>query len=58
MFFGDKLTAEAFFDIIDCPYWDDLLVSDMDTIRDVRTHPGLPEAAYNKGLALGKTFNP
>jgi len=58
VFVGAKLTAEAFFDIIDCPYWDDLLVNDMDTIRDVRAHPLLPEAAYNKGLALGKTLNP
>lgn len=58
VFVGTKHSAEAFFDIIDCPYWDDLLISDMDTIRDVKMHPLLPEAAYNKGLALGKALNP
>jgi multimeric flavodoxin WrbA len=57
VFVGAKLTTRAFLDIIDCQYWDELLVSDMDTIRDVMQHPGLPEFAYNKGLALGKTLN-
>jgi len=58
VFVGAKLTTKAFLDIIDCTYGDELLVSDMDTIRDVMKQPGLTEAAYNKGLALGKTFNP
>jgi len=58
VFVGAKLTTRAFLDIIDCMYWDELLVSDMDTIRDVTQQPGLMEAAYNKGLALGKTLNP
>ena len=58
VFVGAKLTMKAFLDIIDCAYGDELLVSDMDTIRDVTQQPGLPEAAYRKGLALGKTFNP
>jgi hypothetical protein len=58
VFVGAKLTTKAFLDIIDCTYWDELLVSDMDTIRDVTQQPGLMEAAYNKGLALGKTLNP
>jgi putative NADPH-quinone reductase len=57
VFAGAKLTMKAFLDIIDCQYWDELLVSDMDTIRDVMQQPGLLEAAYNKGLALGKTLN-
>ena len=58
VFVGVKLTTKAFLDLIDCAYGDELLVSDMDTIRDVTQQPGLMDAAYNKGLALGKTFNP
>ena len=58
VFVGAKLTTRSFLDIIDCQYWDELLVSDMDTIRDITTQPELLKAAYNKGLALGKTQNP
>lgn len=58
VFVGARLTVNSFLDIIDCRYGDDLLISDMDTIRDVSTDPGLCEAAYRKGLALGKTLNP
>jgi hypothetical protein len=54
VFVGAKLTVKAFFDIIDCQYTDELLISDMDTIRDVTAHPDLLEAAYQKGFALGK----
>jgi multimeric flavodoxin WrbA len=57
VFVGAKLTVRAFFDIIDCQYTDELLISDMDTIRDVTTHPDLLEAAYQKGYALGKLLN-
>jgi NAD(P)H-dependent FMN reductase len=56
VFVGAKLTAEAFFDIIDCPFGDELLVSDMDTIRDVRTRQDLLDAAYAKGRALGEAL--
>jgi multimeric flavodoxin WrbA len=56
VFVGSKLTITAFFDIIDCQYSDELLVSDMDTIKDIRAHPDLLEAAYKKGLALGKSL--
>ena len=56
VFVGAKLTVKAFFDIIDCQYTDELLISDMDTIRDVTAHPDLLEAAYQKGLALGKSL--
>jgi multimeric flavodoxin WrbA len=56
VFVGSKLTITAFFDIIDCQYGDELLVSDMDTIKDIRLHPDLLEAAYKKGLALGKSL--
>ncbi len=58
VFVGVKLTTKAFLDIIDCQYADELLVPDMDTIRDVASQPKLLEAAYAKGFALGKTLNP
>jgi len=58
VFVGAKLTTKAFLDLIDCRYGDELLISDMDTIRDVTQQPCLMEAAYAKGLALGKAFNP
>ena len=57
VFDGAKKTVQAFFDIIDCRYWDELLINDMDTIRDVSQHPELLEAAYNKGQALGASLN-
>ena len=58
VFVGAKLTATAFFDIIDCPYRDELLISDMDTIQDIGSRPDLLDAAYAKGLALGRSLNP
>jgi multimeric flavodoxin WrbA len=54
VFVGVKLSVQAFFDIIDCTYRDELLINDMDTIRDIRTRPELLDAAYKKGFALGK----
>lgn len=57
VFVGAKQTVRAFFDIIDCQYYDELLISDMDTIRDVTAHPELLEAAYQKGYALGKSLS-
>ncbi len=56
VFVGAKLTAKAFFDIIDCPYRDELLISDMDTIRDIRTRQDLLNAAYAKGRLLGEAL--
>jgi multimeric flavodoxin WrbA len=53
VFDGGKMTVAAFFDIIDCRYWGELLIRDMDTIRDIRTRPDLLEAAYQKGKELG-----
>ncbi|MDD1652568.1 MAG: NADPH-dependent FMN reductase, partial [Methanomicrobiales archaeon] len=53
VFDGAKMTVAAFFDIIDCRYWGELLVRDMDTIRDIRTRPELLEEAYRKGKELG-----
>lgn len=56
VFVGAKLTVKAFFDIIDCQYTDELLISDMDTLGDVTAHPELLDAAYQKGFALGKSL--
>lgn len=53
VFVGAKLTIRAFCDIIDCRYADELLISDMDTIRDVRTRQDLLDAAYTRGHRLG-----
>ncbi|WAC04983.1 MAG: flavodoxin family protein [Methanoregula sp.] len=53
VFVGAKKTVEAFLDIIDCKYWDELMINDMDTIQDVGKHPELLEAAYKKGFAMG-----
>jgi NAD(P)H-dependent FMN reductase len=56
VFIGAKLTIKAFFDIIDCQYSDELLINDMDTIRDLKQRPDLLEAAYRKGFSLGKSI--
>ncbi|MGB9175320.1 MAG: NADPH-dependent FMN reductase, partial [Methanoregula sp.] len=56
VFVGAKLTLRAFLDIIDCRYGDELLISDMDTIRDIRTRQDLLDAAYNKGRLLGEAL--
>ena len=56
VFVGVKLTVKAFFDIIDCQYTDELLINDMDTVRDVMAHPALLEVAYQKGYTLGKSL--
>jgi putative NADPH-quinone reductase len=56
VFVGAKLTMKAFFDIIDCQYSDELLINDMDTIRNLREQPDILEAAYKKGFALGKSI--
>ncbi len=54
VFEGAKMTARAFGEIIDCPYWDEVLRNDMDTIQDITTRPEVMEAAYRKGYELGK----
>ena len=56
VFVGAKLTIKAFFEIIDCQYSDELLINDMDTIRDLRGRQDLLDAAYQKGFALGKSI--
>ena len=54
VFDGAKTTVTAFFEILDFMYWGDLLVNDMDTIRDLGTRPELLKSAYEKGQALGR----
>jgi multimeric flavodoxin WrbA len=56
VFVGLKMSVTAFFDIIDCQYSDELLISDMDTIRNIKTRPDLMEVAYKKGFDLGKSL--
>ena len=56
VFIGAKLTIRAFLDIIDCQYSDELLISDMDTIRDIRSRQDLLDAAYTKGRLLGEAL--
>jgi putative NADPH-quinone reductase len=57
VFVGAKLTARAYFDIIDCTFKDELLISDMDTIQDITGRQDLLDAAYAKGLTLGRQLN-
>ncbi|MDI9633417.1 MAG: flavodoxin family protein [Methanolinea sp.] len=54
VFDGAKLSVKAFFAIVDVKYGDELLVPDMDTIRDIGTRPEILDAAYRKGFHLGK----
>lgn len=56
VFVGVKLTIRAFLDIIDCPFFDQLLISDMDSIRDIRARQDLLDAAYAKGRLLGEAL--
>ena len=56
-FIGAKLTLRAFLDIIDCRFAEELLISDMDTIRDIRTRQDLLDAAYAKGRSLGESLS-
>ena len=56
VFDGAKATVAAFCDIIDCRIFGEILVPDMDTIRDIHTKPELLDLAYQKGLELGKAL--
>lgn len=56
VFEGLKMTVMAFCHITDCRYSDELLVKDMDNIRDIRSRPDLLKLAYNKGFELGKAL--
>ncbi|HSQ94387.1 MAG TPA: flavodoxin family protein [Methanoregula sp.] len=57
VFVGAKLTLRAFLEIIDCRFADELLISDMDTIRDIRTRQDLLDSAYAKGRSLGESLS-
>jgi hypothetical protein len=54
VFDGAKLTVKAFFSIIDVDYQGELLIPDMDTIRDIDTRPEHLDEAYKKGYELGR----
>ncbi len=56
VFDGAKMTIKAFFEIIDVTYGDELLIRDMDTIRDITTRPACLAEAYRKGKELGKSL--
>lgn len=58
VFDGAKMTVKAFCQIIDCRYWDEILVNDMDTIKDIRNKPEVLQAAYEKGFSLGSLPQP
>lgn len=57
VFDGVKMTARAFGEIIDCPYWKEVLRNDMDTILDIETQPEVMGAAYRCGLELGQLLD-
>jgi multimeric flavodoxin WrbA len=54
VFDGAIMTVKAFFTIIDVKYQDELLIRDMDHLRDITKYPELLEKAYKKGFTLGK----
>ncbi len=56
VFIGVKLSVRAFLDLIDCHLAGELLVSDMDTIRDIRNRQDLLDAAYARGKSLGEAL--
>jgi multimeric flavodoxin WrbA len=53
VFLGAEATVAAFLDIIDCHSLGEILVPDMDTIKDIRTRPEILDMAYRKGFELG-----
>ena len=56
VFDGAKKTVAAFLDIIDCRPFGEILVPDMDTIRDIRTRPEILKEAYQQGYEMGKAL--
>ncbi|MDH7593715.1 MAG: flavodoxin family protein [Methanomicrobiales archaeon] len=56
VFTGLKMTVQAFCHIVDCRYADELLIRDMDHIREIRTRPDLLKTAHDKGFELGKAL--
>ncbi len=45
-------SMKAFCDIIDCPYWGDVLQNNMDAIKDIATRPDVMQAAYEKARTM------
>jgi multimeric flavodoxin WrbA len=52
VFDGSKMTIRAFFDITDIQYSGELLIRDMDSIRDIGSRPDLLQEARRKGREL------
>jgi multimeric flavodoxin WrbA len=57
VFDGAGATVAAFLDIIDCRSIGEILVPDMDTIKDIRTRPEILDMAYRKGFELGSAIS-
>jgi multimeric flavodoxin WrbA len=57
VFLGSNASVHAFFDIVDCAYFDELLIPNMDSIRDVAKRTDLLAAAYEKGRRLGLEYS-
>jgi multimeric flavodoxin WrbA len=57
VFDGAKATVAAFLDIIDCQPFGEILVPDMDTIKDIHTRPEILDLAYRKGFELGSAIS-
>ena len=51
-FDGAILTMRAFCEIIDCPYWGDVLQNDMDTVVDITTRPEVMAAALDRAYEM------
>ncbi|MEI8330444.1 MAG: NAD(P)H-dependent oxidoreductase [Methanomicrobiales archaeon] len=56
VFDGATTTVTAFFEILYFHYRDDLLIDDMDTIRDLKIRPVIRKSAYTKGAVLAKAL--
>ncbi len=57
VFDGAKATVAAFLQIVDVKPFGEILVPDMDNIRDIRTRPEILDEAYRKGLGLGRALS-
>jgi len=53
-FDGILLSVKAFCDIIDCPYWGEVLQNNMDEVIDITTREEVMKDAYEKGLRMGE----
>lgn len=53
-FDGILLSVKAFCDIIDCPYWGEVLQNNMDEVVDITTRTEVMKDAYEKGYRMGE----